>query len=324
MARFLALRIAGMFPVVILVTLVVFSTLYLSPGDPTRLLVPAGEMAGISTERLDQMRHELGLDRPLLVQYADWLWNALHGDLGTSIRYNRPVSQMILQALPVTIELGALAMLFSLVIAIPVGILSARRANTPEDFMASTIALLGLSTPNFWLAIMLILLFSVLLGWLPPAGFVRFSQDPIQNLRLMILPALALTGELMALTMRMTRSSFLEVYKEDYINTARSKGLKESSVLLRHAFKNSFIPIITVIGLQVGAVLSGAFIIEQIFSVPGLGKLAVDAIFKRDFPVVQGVTLFMAFMFLTISLVIDVIYALVDPRITRASSTKPS
>lgn len=319
MLRFLALRLAGMVPVLILVTLVVFSTLYLSPGDPTRLLVPAGEMAGVSTERLDQLRHELGLDRPLLVQYADWLVKAVQGDLGTSIRYHRPVRDMIMQALPVTIELGALAMLFALLFAIPVGILSARRPNSPEDLITSTIALLGLSTPNFWLAIILILLFSVWLGWLPPAGFVRLNQNPLQNLRFMILPALAMTGELMALTMRMTRSSFIEVFREDYITTARAKGLKEKTVLLRHAVKNAFIPIITVIGLQVGAVLSGAFIIEQLFAVPGLGKLGVDAIFKRDFPVVQGVTLFTALMFLTISLVVDILYAAIDPRITHDS-----
>jgi peptide/nickel transport system permease protein len=277
-------------------------------------------MANISIERLDEIRHELGLDRPVLIQYADWLWGAIQGDLGTSIRFHQPVIKMILNALPVTIELGALAMFFSLIIAIPVGILSARRRNSPEDFVSTTFALLGISTPNFWLAIMLILVFTVWLGWLPPAGFVRFSEDPLQNLKFMILPALTMSGELMALAMRMTRSSVIEVFTEDYIVTARAKGLKEAGILVRHALRNAMIPVITVLGLQVGAVLSGAFIVEQIFAVPGLGKLGVDAIFKRDFPVVQGVTLFTALMFLFVNLFVDIIYSYVDPRITHVGS----
>lgn len=316
MARFLVTRLLGSIPVLVVVTAAVFAMLYLAPGDPTRMLVPPSEMTNISVERLDEIREELGLNDPILVQYAHWLSNAVRGDLGKSIRYHRPVGKMILDALPVTVEMGALAMFFSLIVAIPVGILSARRPNSAADLGATTFALLGVSTPNFWLAIMLILVFAVFLDLLPAAGFVRFRQDPIRNLQFMILPALTMSAELMALAMRMTRSSFLEVYQEDYVRTARAKGLKERRVLLGHAFRNAMIPIITVIGLQVGAVLSGAFIIEQIFAVPGIGKLGVDAIFKRDFPVVQGVTLFTALMFVMVNLAVDLAYSYLDPRIT--------
>jgi peptide/nickel transport system permease protein len=316
MVRYLVTRLLVTIPVLIVVTFAVFGMLFLAPGDPTRLLIPPNEMANVSVERLDEMKEELGLNDPIPVQYANWLTNAVRGDLGESIRYHRPVGKMILAALPVTLEMGALAMFFSLIIAIPVGILSARRPNTPEDFVSTTFALLGVSTPNFWLAIMLILLFAVMLDLLPAAGFVRFTDDPVQNLRFMILPALTMSAELMALAMRMTRSSFLEVYQEEFVRTARAKGLGERAVLLRHAFRAAMIPIITVIGLQVGAVLSGAFIIEQIFAIPGIGKLGVDAIFKRDFPVVQGVTLFTALMFVTVNLAVDVLYSYIDPRIT--------
>jgi peptide/nickel transport system permease protein len=228
---------------------------------------------------------------------------------------------MIMKALPVTIEMGALALFFSMLVAIPVGILSARRPNSPEDFLSTTFALLGVSTPNFWLGIMLVLVFTAWLGWLPAAGFVRFTESPWQNLKHMILPALTMSGEQMALTMRMTRSSFVEIYNEDFLTTARAKGLKESVILLKHAFRPAMIPVASVVGLSVGAVLSGAFIIETIFSVPGLGKLGVDAIFKRDFPVVQGVTLVTALMFLTLNLVVDFIYVYLDPRISHIGST---
>ena len=322
MLRFFIARLVAAVPVLILVTAAVFGLLYLAPGDPMRMLVPPTEMANVSVERLDEIRHELGLDDPIPVQYARWLAGALRGDLGDSIRYHRSVVQMILAALPVTLELGAMAMFISLIVAIPVGILSARRPNSTEDFVATTFALLGVSTPNFWLAIMLILLFAVMLGWLPPAGFVRFSEDPVRNIRFMILPALTMSAELMALAMRMTRSSFLEVFEEDYIRTARAKGLTDRVVLVRHAFRNALIPIITVVGLQIGAVLSGAFIIEEIFAVPGIGRLGIDAIYNRDFPVVQGVTLFTAIIFVTINILIDIVYRVVDPRIdTMGSST---
>ncbi len=315
MLKYLVFRMLATIPVLILVTAAVFSMLHLAPGDPTRMLVPPNEMANISVERLEEIKQDLGLNDPIIVQYGRWLGNVLRGDLGISIRYHRPVSRMILDALPVTIQMGAMAMIFSLLVAIPVGILSSRRPNSAQDFVATTFALIGVSTPNFWLAIILILIFTVSIGILPAAGFVRLSQDPSQNFRYMVLPALTMSAELMALATRMTRSSFLEVFQEDYIRTARAKGAKETRVLFKHAFRNALIPIVTVIGLQVGAVLSGAFIIEQIFSVPGIGKLGVDAIFNRDFPVVQGVTLFTAIMFVGVNLVVDFIYSLIDPRI---------
>jgi len=201
--------------------------------------------------------------------------------------------------------------------------LSAYRADSLEDVVSSTIALLGLSTPPFFLAIILMLAFAVWLKWLPGGGFVRLSEDPLQNLKYAILPALTMSGSMIALSMRMTRSSFVEVLREDYIVVARAKGLKESAVLLKHAFKNAIIPVITVIGLQTGAVLSSAYIIEWIFGVPGIGKLAMQAIFKRDFPVVQGVALYSTFLFMGVNLVVDVLYAWIDPRIAQVGSSRP-
>jgi len=323
MLQYILNRFLSLIPVVILVTFAVFSLLFLAPGDPIRLMIPPDAMDNVSEERLEEMRHELGLDRPIPVQYIDWLWRALHGDLGQSLRFYRPVTELILRSLPVTLELGLLGMSISLIIAIPVGMLSAYRADSLEDVVSSTIALLGLSTPPFFLAIILMLAFAVWLKWLPGGGFVRLSEDPLQNLKYAILPALTMSGSMIALSMRMTRSSFVEVLREDYIVVARAKGLKESAVLLKHAFKNAIIPVITVIGLQTGAVLSSAYIIEWIFGVPGIGKLAMQAIFKRDFPVVQGVALYSTFLFMGVNLVVDVLYAWIDPRIAQVGSSRP-
>jgi peptide/nickel transport system permease protein len=249
------------------------------------------------------------------VQYVKWASSVLQGDLGRSIRSNRPVSEAIISRLPVTIELAFLSVVISMVIAIPVGIIAAMRRNSPVDTASTTVALLGVSIPNFFLAILLIFLFSVRLGWLSPIGYTPFLEDPLDNLKRMIMPALTLGTALSAIVMRMTRSSLLEVLDQDYVRTARAKGLREAQVVRVHALKNAMVPVVTVVGLQIGGLLGGAIITESIFVLPGIGRLLVDAIFQRDFPMVQGVVLFAALAFLFANLAVDLLYAYIDPRI---------
>lgn len=311
MGRYILRRLLSMIPVLFIVSLIVFSLLHLSPGDPAISML--GEEA--TPESIANLRGRLGLDEPLPVQYVKWSSSVVQGDLGRSIRSNQPVREAIIQRLPVTIELALLSVLVSLVIAIPVGIISAMRRNTPVDTVSTTFALLGVSLPNFFLAILLIFLFSVHLRWLSPIGYTPFIEDPVDNLRRMIMPALTLGTALSAIVMRMTRSSLLEVLDQDYVRTARAKGLREASVVRVHALKNAMVPVVTVVGLQVGGLLGGAIIVEQIFVLPGIGRLLVDAIFQRDFPMVQGVVLFASLAFLFANLAVDLLYAYLDPRI---------
>ncbi|MCA9917134.1 MAG: ABC transporter permease [Anaerolineales bacterium] len=270
---------------------------------------------GMTEEQLDVLRHELGLDRPLIVQYGDWLFDALRGDLGTSIRGGRQVVDMLKSAFTVSMELTLLAMAFALIIAIPVGVYAALRPNSLGDLFGTTLAIGGISAPNFWVALLLIYFFAVKLGWLPSNGFTRFSEDAGENLRKMVLPVITLGIALMASVMRMTRSGMLEVMHQDYIRTARAKGAKERRVIFAHAFRNAMLPVLTIIGLQFGALLGGAVVIEQIFSLPGMGRLGLDAIFIRDFPVVQGVVLVITLSYLFVNLLVDLLYGILDPRI---------
>lgn len=311
MGRYILRRLLSMIPVLFIVSLIVFSLLHLSPGDPAMSML--GEEA--TPESIAQLRGRLGLDEPLPVQYVKWAGSVLQGDLGRSIRSNQPVREAIIQRLPVTIELALLSVLVSLVIAIPVGIVSAMRRNSPVDTVSTTFALLGVSLPNFFLAILLIFLFSVQLRWLSPIGYTPFIDDPVDNLKRMIMPALTLGTALSAIVMRMTRSSLLEVLDQDYVRTARAKGLREAKVVRVHALKNAMVPVVTVVGLQVGGLLGGAIIVEQIFVLPGIGRLLVDSIFQRDFPMVQGVVLFASLAFLFANLAVDLLYAYLDPRI---------
>jgi peptide/nickel transport system permease protein len=304
-------RLVTMVPVLLVVSVVVFSLIHLTPGDPVSIMLR--EEADPATAAT--LRAALGLDRPLPVQYVVWLGRAARGELGRSIRTNQPVSEAILQRLPVTLSVAGAATMLALVIALPAGILSAVRRNSAADVAGTLVALTGVSLPNFWLAILLIFLFSVTLGWLPPLGWVSPARDLWGGLRSLVLPAVTLGAAVAAVVMRMTRSSMLEVLQLDYVRTARAKGVGEAAVLLRHALRNALVPVVTVVGLQAGALLGGAIITETIFALPGVGRLLVDAIFQRDFPVVQGVVLFLALNFLLVNLLVDLAYAGLDPRI---------
>jgi peptide/nickel transport system permease protein len=300
-----------MVPVLVLVSVVIFMIIHLTPGDP--VLVMLGEEA--SPEARDRLREELGLNAPLPVQYVLWAGRVVRGDLGHSIRTHQPVSEAVLQRLPVTIELSLAAMLVSLSIALPAGIISALRRNTAADIGSSILALLGVSVPNFFLAILLIWTFALNLRWLPPIGFVPLIQDIGANLRGLIMPAVTLGTALAAVTTRQMRGSLLEVLGNDYIRTAWAKGLRGGLVIQRHALKNALIPVITVVGLQMGNLLGSAIITETIFALPGVGRMVVDSIFQRDFPMVQGIVLYLALIFLVINLLVDMTYAYLDPRI---------
>lgn len=315
MAQYIIRRLLVTIPVVLLVTFIVFALMFLAPGDPIYLLVDVEETQGLTEEQLDVLRAEYGLDRPLIVQYGDWLFSALRGDLGTSIRGSRQVSDILMDAFPVSMELALLSVIFSLIIAIPIGIFAALRPNSLADLVGTSVALAGISAPNFWIALLLIYFFSVQFGWLPSNGFTRFSESPQDNLVKMILPVITLGTALMASVMRMTRSGMLEVMHQDYIRTARAKGAKEQRVVWNHAFRNAMLPVITIVGLQFGTLLGGAVVIEQIFSIPGMGRLALSSIFLRDFPVVQGVVLVITISYLLVNLIVDLLYGILDPRI---------
>jgi peptide/nickel transport system permease protein len=308
---FVAKRLVGTIPVLLLVSLTIFSLMHLIPGDPVQVM--AGEVQ--DPETIARIRADLGLDRPLYVQFAVWLGNAVQGDLGTSIRSREPVLDIILTRLRPTLQLSALAMIIALLVAIPVGVLSATRRNSRLDSAATAFALLGVCMPNFLIGLLLIFTFSVRLGWLPTSGYVDPFRDPWAGLRSLLLPAITLGMALAAVIMRMTRSSLLEALGQEYIRTARAKGINEKRVVLLHALRNALIPIVTVIGLQVGNLIAGAVITEYIFAIPGIGRLIVDSIFGRDYPVLQGVVLLTVIGFILSNLLADILYAMLDPRI---------
>lgn len=309
-------RLALAIPTLLLITVFVFTLQQLLPGDP--VLALAGEDRDPAT--LDAIRQRLGLNDPLPVQYLRWLGNALTGDLGQSLRTGEPVLIIIAQKLPVTLQLGIMAILIAMVIGIPTGILSAARKGTAVDYGANVLALSGLSLPNFWLGIMLIMLVSVRWQLLPASGYVPFFTDPVQSLKTMIMPAFVLGTALAATLMRHTRSAMLGVLGADYIRTARAKGVAERRVVLKHAFRNALTPIVTLIALLFGELIAGAVLMEQIFTIPGFGKLVVDAVFTRDYAVVQGVVLVTAVGFIVMNLVADLLYILLNPRLRRAAT----
>ena len=300
-----------MLPVLFLVSIIVFMLIRLIPGDP--VLIMLGEEATLEVRAA--LRHELGLDRSIPVQYAVWVGRVIRGDLGRSIRTHQPVLEAIIQRLPVTFELTLLAMVISLSSALPVGIVAAMFRGSRVDMISTAAALVGISIPNFFLAIVLIYVFALKFGWVPPMGYTPPWQDLAANLKAMILPAMTLGIGAAAIVARHIRSSFLEVLGQDYIRTARGKGLREHRVIFTHALKNALIPVVTIVGLQFGGLLGGAIITETIFGLPGVGRLVIASIFERDFPLVQGVVLFVALVFLFTNLVVDVLYAVLDPRI---------
>jgi ABC-type dipeptide/oligopeptide/nickel transport system permease component len=281
----------------------VFSLIHLVPGDPVQAML--GESA--SVQDIDQLRGRLGLDQPLYLQYLKFMKHAAVGDLGTSLRTNQPVSTVIAERMPATLELAAAAMVVALMIAIPLGVLAAVRAGTPIDHAATTLALVGISMPNFWLGPLLAIVFSVSLGWLPVSG-----RGTAANL---VLPAITLGAPLAAILARMTRASVLEELREHYVLAARARGVSWSGAIIRHAFRNSLIPIVTVLGLQLGSVLTGAVITETIFAWPGVGRLLVQSISARDYPAVQGCVLLIALTYVSTNLLVDVAYGFLDPRI---------
>ncbi len=299
-------------PVILLVSLIVFLLIHFIPGDPA--LVFVGEDA--APGEVERIRFEMGLDQPLYVQFGTWLAMVARGDFGESIIYQRPVIDLIWERLPVTLSFGFFSMLISLMIAIPSGILAAVNQNTYKDYFFTFIAVLGISIPGFWLALMFIFTFSLKLGWLPAIGYIPLTQDFWGGVECLILPSTAHALLTAAIVARMLRSSMLEVLRQDFITTARGKGLPERWVIYKHALKNAFAPTLTVIGFQIGAVIGGSIIFETIFTLPGIGQMIYTAIGDRDYPVVQGCLLVIAFSFVFVNLIVDLLYSYFDPRIT--------
>lgn len=311
MLTYLIRRILIIIPTLFFVSIIIFGLQQLLPGDPA--LAMAGEER--DPQVIAFLRHKYHLDEPLPVRYGIWINGVLHGDLGNSIRINQPVLQLVMQKLPVTAELAGLAMLFALLIGIPAGVISAVKNGSVIDYAANVFALWGLSTPNFWLGFLLIILFSVKLGWLPASGFVSSMEDLGQNLATLVMPAFVLGNAIAAIMMRHTRSAMLQVLGADYVRTARAKGLDERVVVIKHALRNALVPVVTLGALEFGQLLSGAVLTEQVFTIPGFGKLIVDAVFNRDYAVVQGVVLCTATAYILLNLLADIAYFLVNPRL---------
>jgi peptide/nickel transport system permease protein len=311
MLTFLAKRILQLIPTLFFVSILIFSLQQLLPGDPA--LIMAGEDR--DPEVIEQIRKQYRLDQPIPVQYFYWVKGVLSGELGESMRNKQQVLDLVLQKLPVTMQLASMAIVIALLIGIPAGIVSAVYRDSPLDYAANVFALWGLSTPNFWLGIMLIFLFSVQLGWLPPSGYVPLTEDWKQSLATTIMPAFVLGNAIAAVLMRHTRSAMLQAMNSDYVRTARAKGLLERTVVLKHAMRNALTPVITLGALEFGTLLSGAVLTEQIFTIPGFGKLIIDAVFNRDYAVVQGVVLVTATTYIALNLIADVLYILVNPRL---------
>jgi peptide/nickel transport system permease protein len=314
MYSYIGKRLLVAIPTLLIISIFVFSLQKLLPGDP--VLAMAGEERDPQT--IEYLREKYHLNDPVPVQYIRWVGDALQGDLGISLKTKQPVLTLIGDKLPVTIQLAVMSIFFAFVIGIPMGILAAVKKNTPLDYIANVVALSGLSIPNFWLGIMLILLISVKLGWLPASGYRPFLDDPLLSIQTMLMPAFVLGNALAATLMRHTRSAMLSVLSADYIRTARAKGLSERSVVLEHSFRNAVLPIVTLSALLFGELLAGAVLTEQIFTIPGFGKLIVDAVFTRDYAVVQGVVLCTAVGFILMNLVADVAYVLLNPRMRTA------
>jgi peptide/nickel transport system permease protein len=311
---YLAQRLLGAIPTLIGVSLLTFLFIRLIPGDA--IAARLGTSTALSPEQLASLRAYFGLDQPLHIQYWNWLASLLRGDAGYSIRTGRPVLVEIAERLPATLELAAAAALIAIAVGIPLGLLSAIRPRSRLDLAARVGGLVGLSMPSFWLGTLIIVLFSLYLRWLPnTGGYVDFVRDPLANLKLLIFPALTLGLALAAATMRMTRSAMLDVLSADYVRTARAKGLRPSIVLRRHALKNGLIVVVTLLGIQVGQLLGGAVVVEEIFSVPGVGRMLLTAIVQRDYALVQGGVLVIAILFVTLNIVVDLLYGYLDPRI---------
>lgn len=311
MFRIVISRLVQSIPVLIIVSMVVFAITMLLPGDPAYAVL--GDYA--TDEQREQISKEYGFDKPIPIQYLNWLERSVTGDFGRSIRTKEPVVDLLAQRLPVTVELAIISIMIAILVGIPLGVIAAIKHNSLVDTATSFVAMASLAIPNFWAGILLILLFTVLLGWLPPSGHVPFFEDPLGNLRLMIMPSITLGTALAALIMRQTRASVINALGQDYVRTAYGKGLSNARILTRHVLRNALIPVTTVVGLQIGKILGGAVIVESIFSLPGMGRLVVEAIFSRDFPVIQASVLLIVLLIIFVNVVVDLIYTLLDPRI---------
>ena len=312
-----ALRRLGLFiPTLILTTLIVCVLFFLVPGDAALVILTGEEGAGaVTDEDIARMRHELGLDRPIHVQYGSWIWGILRGDLGTSIWYQTPVIDELKDKFVVTVELSIFGIAMAFLMAVPLGIISAVKQDTWPDYISRIVSLVGIALPTFWLSILMVYFLAYTFNWLPPLGYASLWEDPWLNLEQLFFPALAIAFHDLAFTARVTRSSMLEVLREDYMRTARAKGLKEMAVVGRHALKNAILPVVTVSGYQFARALGGVIIVETIFVVPGLGRFVIESILHRDFVVLQAVILLTAAVVLTLNLVIDLLYGILDPRI---------
>ena len=315
MQRYVAQRLLLLIPVMLVISAIVFSLMHLIPGDPAQVLLG---FENTDPVQLEAVRRDLGLDRPVYVQYGRWLAKLLRGDLGTSVRTGRPIRVLIAEAIPFTLELSAYALILAIVIAIPVGTLAGTTRSKLADGAMQTLTLFGLSLPAFWVGAMLILLFSVELRWFPILTYPSLAEAPLANLRGFFLPALTLAVGNAASIARMVRSSMISVRREEYVKVARAKGLHEAVVVRRHMLKNALIPVITLIGIVAGYLLGGSIVVEQVFAIPGVGRLGLQAITQRDYPVLQAVVLMVTGLFVLVNLIVDVIYVLLDPRIRYA------
>jgi len=313
--RYVAQRLLLLIPVMLVISAIVFSLMHLIPGDPAQVLLG---FENTDPAQLEAVRRDLGLDRPVYVQYGRWLGKVLRGDLGTSVRTGRPIRILVVEALPFTLELAAYALLLAIVIAIPVGTLAGTTRSRLADGAMQTLTLFGLSLPAFWVGAMLILLFSVELRWFPVLSYPTLAEAPLANLRGFFLPALTLAVPNAASISRMVRASMIAVRREEYVKVARAKGLRETVVVRRHMLKNALIPVVTLIGIVAGYLLGGSIVVEQVFAIPGVGRLGLQAIVQRDYPVLQAVVLMVTGLFVLVNLVVDVIYVLLDPRIRYA------
>ncbi len=316
MSRYVLRRVWLLVPTLLGMSLLIFCMLRLLPGDIVDVIT-GGDIPSTAGSK-ERLREAFGLDKPLPLQYVTWLGNMARGDLGTSFRSGEPIGTILLRTLPITLELTLLAVLVATTIAIPLGVVSAVARESSFDYVARLGGLIGLSMPNFWLATLMLLFTSAVLHWIPPVNWIPPFQDPLGNLRQMALPAAAIALQLMAILMRMTRTMMLEVLQQDYVRTARAKGAVERTVVFRHALRNALIPVVSVIGFQIGALMGGSAIVEVIFGLNGVGNTLVQAIFNRDYPVVQATTLFVAAVFVIANLVVDLLYGYLDPRLKHA------
>jgi len=314
MQAYILRRLLALIPTLFFASVIVFTTVRLIPGDVIDLMLSQNDISASKMDR-EALMEVLGLDKPMWSQYLTWVGSLFQGDMGNSLWQSTPVTERLAERLPVTFELGLLAILIGLTIALPIGVYSAIRQDTAGDYIARSFSILLLAVPSFWLGTMVVVIPSIYFGWSPEVSYISFSEDPIGNLKQMLVPAAVLGAALSAVTMRMTRTMMLEVLRQDYIRTAMAKGLPERLVVFRHALRNALIPVVTLVGLQAPLVIGGAVIMEQIFGIPGMGTLLLDAVNQRDYPIITGVFLVVGLAVMVINLLVDLSYGLLDPRV---------